>query len=162
MGLFKKRSSEEIDQLKAEMASMSARLDEADRAKHELGAQVHGITTRLDTPIAPPPTEPPPAPPAPPPTVDPAELDVLRAKLQRVNDRIDQLDTRITQISTELANQLTELGDDIEALGSNEPPTDQVVEELRDAQTRLAGEQARYQIAFRQDMADLAERLRRT
>ena len=33
--------------------------------------------------------------------------------------------------------------------------------EMRDAQVKLANEQARYQIAFRQDIADLAERLKR-
>ena len=50
---------------------------------------------------------------------------------------------------------------DIEAMGDRTPPSDDVVDELRDAQTRLAGEQARYQIAFRQDLAELADRLRR-
>jgi DNA repair exonuclease SbcCD ATPase subunit len=196
MGLFKKRSDPaEIERLKADIESMSARLAASDAAKQQLDHQVAGIVTRLDTPIAPPPTEPPP-PPAP--TIDPKQLDLLAAKLERLSERVDassndtasddtdeprvdpaevaelrtsleritqrleEVDTRITSISVELANQISELSGDIESLGGNEPPTDEIVDELRDAQTRLAGEQARYQIAFRQDLADLAERLKRS
>jgi len=61
-----------------------------------------------------------------------------------------------------LANQITEMSGELESLGANEPATDEIVDELRDAQTRLAGEQARYQIAFRQDLAQLADRLKRS
>ena len=67
-------------------------------------------------------------------------------------------------MSTELANQLSELGNDIEALNNRPPgaPLDEgTLDELRDTQTRLASEQARYQIAFREDLARLAEQLRR-
>ena len=67
----------------------------------------------------------------------------------------------MTSIATELANQITELSGDVEAIAKEHPPVDDVVTEVRDAQVRLANEQARYQIAFRQDLADLAERLRR-
>jgi DNA repair exonuclease SbcCD ATPase subunit len=192
MELFKKRSDPaEIERMKADIESMSARLAASDAANQHLDHQVAGIVTRLDTPISPPPTEPPP-PPAP--TIDPKQLDMLAAKLERLSERVDQapttdtdepavdpadvaelrtslerltsrleeVDARITSISVELANQLSELSGDIESLGGDEPPTDEIVEELRDAQTRLAGEQARYQIAFRQDLADLAERLKRS
>ena len=219
MGLFKKRSTdpEEMDRLRAEIASMGERLAASDQAKDELHRQVDGLTTRLDKPIAPPPTEPPP------PSIDPAQLDLLNAKIerlaaatrapvdasrideltssidqlssrvdqveqspaeaagpeadearvdaaqvdelqaavQRITDRLDELDGRITSISTELANQLTELSGEIDGLGPGEPATDEGVDGLRDAQTRLANEQARYQIAFRQDLADLAARLKR-
>ena len=188
MGLFKRRAdnSEEIEQLKSQIASMGARLEATDVAKQQLVDQVGGIAARLDTP---PPPEPPPPPrptvdPAelasvrarvdgltsrvdelgerkPPPASDPAELDEIRSSIDRLVSRIDDVDRRITSISTELANQISELSGDLEQLGGNEPPTEQVVDELRDAQTRLANEQARYQIAFRQDMADLADRLRR-
>ncbi len=75
-----------------------------------------------------------------------------------------ELDARVTSVSTELANQIAELGNDIDALNSR-PPGDGVdpeaVGELRDGQVRLANEQARYQIAFREDLARLAEQLRR-
>lgn len=199
MGLFKKRSDPaELERLKADIESMSARLAASDAAKQQLDQQVAGIVTRLDTPIAPPPTERPPPPAPPTPTIDPKQLDMLAAKLERLNERVEhaandsasseadaqrvdpaevaeirtaleqltsrlaEVDARITSISVELANQISELSGDLESLGGNEPPTDEIVDELRDAQTRLASEQARYQIAFRQDLADLADRLKRS
>jgi hypothetical protein len=88
------------------------------------------------------------------PPPDPGQrLDELAAKLA-------ELDARLTSVSTELANQIAELGNDIDAL-DNGPPDGTVVDELRDGQSRLANEQARYQIAFREDLARLAEQLRR-
>ncbi len=228
MGLFKKRSTdpEEMERLKAEIASMGARLSASDQAKDDLRQQVDGLATRIDRPIAPPPTKPPPPPvssvdPAQlnlmnakierlsarideaegsarepveatvdparldeitvalerlasrvdgvempsdadqAPTVDPARLDELQATLERITERLDEVDGRITSISTELANQINEISGELNSLGTNEPATDEVVDELRDAQTRLASEQARYQIAFRQDLAQLADRLKR-
>ncbi len=214
MGLFKKRSTdpEEMKRLKAEIAAMSERLSASDQAEDELRQTVQGLKTRIETPIAPPPTEPPPA------TIDRAQLDMMNAKIdrlssqteptidprrldeltaslsrlstrvdgveqaptgdtasaidpsqlddlqetmQRITDRIDELDGRITSISTELANQITEISGELDGLGADEPATDETVAELRDAQTRLATEQARYQIAFRQDLAELAARLKR-
>jgi chromosome segregation ATPase len=261
MGLFKKRSTDpgELDRLRSEIASMAARLDAADADKAQLHSHLESISTRLDTPSEPPPPPPPaldpveidtlrsrierlqdrverspepvpidpatiraldaridrlnaelaasladtdepesvdrtefdalrdrieqldarlaatPTPPPPPPatpTVDPSELDELRDRVAQLDARLASLDARITSISTELANQLTELSGEVDALGArtaDEPivPTqaidvDEVVDELRDAQTRLANEQARYQIAFRRDLAELAERLRRS
>lgn len=158
MGLFKKRDAEELERLRTEMSSMAARLDAAEASKQALGNEVHELRARLEIPI----TEPPEPPPPPAPTIDPAEIEALNARLQRIDDRLDQADARVTSISTELANQLTELSGDIEALSNDEAPTEQVVDELRDAQSRLANEQARYQIAFRQDLAELADRLKRS
>jgi hypothetical protein len=171
MGLFKKRTPEpgEVERIKAEMSAMAARLDRADADKHEIGTRVQELATRLDTPIPPPHQDPPPPPP--PPGVTQNDLHMLRAHIQRLNDRLDQVDARVTAIATELANQLTEISHEIDALAAIEPaaavaPADpiagQVVEEILDAQLRLANEQARYQIAFRQDLAELAERLRRS
>jgi tetrahydromethanopterin S-methyltransferase subunit G len=132
-----------------------------------LRSRVDALQARLETPIAPPPP-PPTTPPEPEPAVDPAELDEIRARIEALHDRVTTMDARVTSISTELANQLTELSGDVDALSRREPAEpvpatdlDGVVDEIRDAQTRLANEQARYQIAFRQDLADLAERLRR-
>lgn len=87
------------------------------------------------------------------------EIGTVSAQVQQITDRIDQLDARITSISTELANQITELSGELDQRGSGEPATD-VVEHLRDAQVKLANEQARYQIAFRQDLANLADFLK--
>lgn len=177
MGLFRKRAAdtEELDRLRAEIAAIGLRLEASDTSKRQLeqqlegmgsrvsAAETHGqhldkrmggLVERLDTPMAPP-TEPPPA------TIDAADLDLVRTSVDRLAERLDEVDQRITSISTELANQISEISGDLESLGSNEPPTEQIVDELRDAQERLANEQARYQIAFRQDLADVADRLKR-
>ncbi len=108
------------------------------------------------------------------------QLDGLRRQLEAVTNRMDALDLRVTNVSTELANQLTELSNDIEQLAqqpaadgeSATVDTDELeaklaerldvaIDEVHDSTERLAAEQARYQIQFRQDLADLAERLRR-
>lgn len=157
MGLFKKRATDarELEQLRSEIASMASRLDESDAAKHQMDSRIDGLTTRFATPLKPP-SEPPP------PRFDPADLDLLRARIERLSQRLDEVDQRITSIGTELANQISELSGDLEGLGAQEPPTERIVDELRDAQERLANEQARYQIAFRQDLAEIADRLKRT
>ena len=157
MGLFKKRADPaQLEAIKAEIAAMAARLDRADADKADLGSRVHSLTARLETSTPPPP--PPPIKPA----ISDADLDILRARLQRLSDRLDAADDRISSIATELANQLTELSGDVESIAKEHPPTDDIVTEIRDAQVKLASEQARYQIAFRQDLAQLAERLRRS
>jgi hypothetical protein len=187
MGLFKKKATDpgEIERLKADIAVMAARLDKADADKHELGTAVRGIVTRLDTPTTPPPPPPEPQKPA----VTEADVDMLRARLQRLNDRIDQIDARITSIATELANQINELAGEVGTLtvAANQPAwgesddeddedaaaqaaaaaalagaAEAIAIEIRDAQVKLANEQARYQIAFRQDLAELAERLKKS
>jgi hypothetical protein len=86
----------------------------------------------------------------------------LTARLDALADQLAALDQRITAVATELANQLGELGHEIDALaGPAAPVPDEALDALRDSQTRLANEQARYQIAFRADLARLAEDLRR-
>ncbi|MEY2582686.1 MAG: hypothetical protein QOE09_2535 [Ilumatobacteraceae bacterium] len=83
-----------------------------------------------------------------------------------VRDHMALLDQRLTNVSTELANQLSELGRDIDGLGQRLPGTaegavgEEIVDALRGGQVKLAHEQARYEIAFRQDLATLAELLR--
>jgi|GEM_PF-2419584 len=83
-----------------------------------------------------------------------------------VREHMAVLDQRLTNVSTELANQLSELGRDIDGLGQRIPEvaegtvSDEVVDALRGGQVKLANEQARYEIAFRQDLASLAELLR--
>ena len=188
MGLFKRRSAAEMEQLRAEMAAMAARLDAGDEAKAatehelrsiadrvdaghaatastgdevkavatqldearaELGNQVKGIVMRLDAP-------------PPPPAVGPDAIKAVRDEMDKLSRRLDDIDERVTSIATELAHQISELSGDVDTINAQTPPTDRVVDELRDSQERLASEQARYQIAFRQDLADLAERLRRS
>jgi chromosome segregation ATPase len=91
------------------------------------------------------------------------ELSLVTAATNGLDQRISALDTRMAGMSTELANQVHELGREIEQLAEREhdPETKAAVEQLRLSQTRIANEQARYEIAFRQDLAMLAEQLRR-
>lgn len=89
----------------------------------------------------------------------------LHARIDGLAEQLVALEARITSVSTELVNQLSELGNDIDALQNRpdpEPLDDEAIETLRDTQTRLANEQARYQIAFRADLARLAEQVRKT
>jgi tetrahydromethanopterin S-methyltransferase subunit G len=92
------------------------------------------------------------------------------AEARAVREHMALLDQRLTNVSTELANQLGELGRDIDGLGQRLPESsdgggaaisDEVVEGLRGGQVKLANEQARYEIAFRQDLAALAELLQK-
>ena len=87
-------------------------------------------------------------------------------------ERMATLDRRMTNVSMELANQLTELSNDLEVLldAANDDEADDgdeaavvslAIEAVQQSTERLASEQARYQIQFRQDLAELAERLRR-
>jgi hypothetical protein len=218
----------EIDQLRADLSAMQARLDEVAAERAALQGHVRSLTERLSMPL-----------PSPAPDASPAarqrDLDMLRAQVVRLSDRVqsaddgsvggrataelsgrlealenwvvqsaddlvgrlhvldtalaratadltervEAVDVRVTHVSSELANQVSELGTEVDDLArradaaqaaedAREPVAaiDQaVLEELltpiRDAQGRLANEQARYQIAFREDLAQLADRLRR-
>jgi chromosome segregation ATPase len=97
-----------------------------------------------------------------------AEADTSRGdQLESVLSQLRQLDGRIGQIGNEVTHQLSELSTDIDKLGHRtqdlsdhidhltELPS--VVDEVRSDQARLANEQARYEIAFRQDLAEVAE-----
>jgi len=129
--------------------------------------QVSDIATRMDgqTPVE-----------LPEPTVSPDELEAINlrvlanaerfselngvtARIHTLTVRLDLIDARVTSISNELANQITELSSDIEALNGGDPESD-VIDQLRDTQIKLANEQARYQIAFRHDLAHLADFLK--
>jgi chromosome segregation ATPase len=116
-----------------------------------------------------------------------AALDALNGKVAELAEQVtasandaksakDQaasLNERISNVSTELANQLGELSRELDALGSrpaaspapvlaaDQAVNEEMIEELHEAQVRLAAEQARYQIAFRQDLATLADQLKR-
>jgi chromosome segregation ATPase len=156
-------SNETIEALRTELSSLRERVDGVDAAKDRLDERVRSIDDRLSTPISAPPA--PPAPPGPPAgSVDPNDIHLLRAQMARLVERIDALDHRITTVSTELANQIGELGTEMEALSERDhgdAAASEALTRLEESQTRLANEQARYQIAFRQDLAELAERVRR-
>ncbi len=101
---------------------------------------------------------------------------------RHANDQAATLHERISNVSTELANQLGELSHEIDSLNGRQesPPASSMppppapifeptqvlppefVDQLRVGQAKLANEQARYEIAFRQDLAMLAEQVKRS
>jgi predicted nucleic acid-binding Zn-ribbon protein len=91
------------------------------------------------------------------------ELDAVRGGLQALEDRLHGVDDRVTHMTTAITNQLHELDSEIDRLAKTaDAASAETVSELRANQVRIAGEQARYAIALRQDLAELAEMLRRT
>lgn len=82
-------------------------------------------------------------------------------------EQVAAVEQRLNAVGTELANQVSELGRDIDGLAAQRNDveqgniSDEVIEHLKNAQVKLAFEQARYEIAFRQDLAALAEQVRR-
>jgi hypothetical protein len=147
MGLFNRRNSrdrvvaEEFRDLADEVTELRQILDR-----------------RLSAPATPPPR-----------LVDADEIDAaigdLRSHLSRIETQMGHIDQRMTAVSTELANQINELSDEIErgvlGEGADTGALDERLAELRSAQEHLANEQVRYQIALRDDLAELAERLKR-
>jgi predicted nucleic acid-binding Zn-ribbon protein len=90
------------------------------------------------------------------------ELDAVRGGLQALEDRLRGVDARVTHMTTAITNQLHELDSEIDRLAKTaDAASAETVSELRANQVRIAGEQARYAIALRQDLAELAEMLRR-
>jgi chromosome segregation ATPase len=111
---------------------------------------------------------------------DTEELDELRSQMAEITDKMQTIDSRMTNVSIELANQLTELSNDLELLidqpdaplhdvnqlqleleGRVDDQVDKAMGEIQISTERLAQEQARYEIKFREDLAELADRLRR-
>lgn len=89
------------------------------------------------------------------------------AASRRSAEQVAALEQRLDSVGTELANQLSELGRDIDGLAKHAAQAasgtvdEAVIESLRNGQIKLANEQARYEIAFREDLAVLAENLRK-
>ncbi|MFK7917772.1 MAG: hypothetical protein AB8G14_06815 [Ilumatobacter sp.] len=89
------------------------------------------------------------------------------ADVERLNDQVAALESRVQQVSLELTNQLTELSGDVDRVTTPDD-THELIERvtaqldgLTGGQERLANEQARFAIQFRDDLAELADRLRR-
>ena len=90
------------------------------------------------------------------------EIDAVHLDLRALTDRLGGVDDRVTQMTAAITNQLHELDADIEKLSAMaDAASAETVNELRANQVRIATEQARYAIALRQDLAELAELLRR-
>lgn len=146
MSLFRKTrpGSADVERIKSEVTRLAELLDrEAERS------------ARLEAALG--------AAPATPGDDGRAAGDVeLAARLDGFAEQLGAFETRLTSVSTELAAQLDELGGELAALGGDGSGIDPaLLDGLRDGQSRLANEQARYQIAFREDLARLAEQLRR-
>lgn len=84
-----------------------------------------------------------------------------REAAHAIADRLGSLEMRVSGMGTELSRQLHELGTELEELArrSDDSSVVDIVDSLRATQIRLANEQARYEITFRQDLAELADRL---
>ena len=91
-------------------------------------------------------------------------LSLVTAVTNGLDQKISAIDGRLTTMATELSHQLHELGTEIETLAksADETASREALEQLRVNQIRIANEQARYEIAFRQDLAEVIEQVRRT
>lgn len=101
------------------------------------------------------------------------ELEITRRQLiestaatrelgESVQKSITVIEQRVDLMGKELTNQLHELGGEIDKLSEHsDASVAETVAQIHSAQVRLTAEQARYEIAFRQDLAELAEHLRR-
>ena len=91
-------------------------------------------------------------------------LSLVTAATNGLDQKIAIIDERLKTMTTELSHQMHELGTEIEALvkTADESASREALEQLRVNQTRIANEQARYEIAFRQDLAEIVEQIRRT
>ena len=86
-----------------------------------------------------------------------AEREVARSTA----DRLAGIEARVSGMGSELSRQLHELGTEIEELSQRAEDTGvaEMMDALKTTQVRLANEQARYEITFRQDLAALANKL---
>jgi metal-dependent amidase/aminoacylase/carboxypeptidase family protein len=86
-----------------------------------------------------------------------------REAARAIADRLVSLDTRVSHMGSELSRQFQELGGEIEQLAKEvqNSGVNEIVDTIKASQTRLANEQARYEITFRQDLAALADKLLR-
>ena len=84
-----------------------------------------------------------------------------KQSLMALLEQFAAMESRITGMGSELSRQLHELGTDIEKLQQHveNDTVGDTVQALKTAQVRLATEQARYEITFRQDLAALANEL---
>lgn len=84
-----------------------------------------------------------------------------KQSLMALLEQFAAMESRITGMGSELSRQLHELGTDIEKLQQHveNDTVGETVQSLKSAQVRLATEQARYEITFRQDLAALANEL---
>lgn len=90
-------------------------------------------------------------------------LESEKSQNRATVERLNVIEQRLVSMGTELANQLHEMGNELEKLAAQpgQQVDDAALETLRTTQANLAREQARYEIAFRQDLAALADMIQR-
>ena len=90
-----------------------------------------------------------------------SQAEIERQAMASLFEKVAAMESRITGMGAELSRQLHELGTDIEKLQDNSSTEEmlEAVHSLKSSQIRLATEQARYEITFRQDLAALANEL---
>lgn len=89
--------------------------------------------------------------------------------IEEVRTALARLNTRLDELAFLVQNQLRDLGFEIERAAASTRTSaavsdlalDRQLESLRHAQVRIANEQARYEIALRTELADVADALRR-
>ena len=102
-----------------------------------------------------------------------ALIDTLQAQLRQVESftatETARIQARLAEISEQLTRQVEELGHEVDAAArrAEQAATDAqapvaALDDIKAAQVRLAGEQVRYDLALRAELAELAERLRRS
>lgn len=91
-----------------------------------------------------------------------AQIDGMVAANDKVLAEIRTLDDRLAHMGREFANQIHELATGIDGLEKHaDSVSAETIAELHGVQARLAAEQVRYEITFRQDLAEIADQLRR-
>lgn len=90
-----------------------------------------------------------------------AALETEREAARATVDRLAGIEARVSGMGSELSRQLHELGTEIEELSkrAEDSGVAEMIDALKTTQVRLANEQARYEITFRQDLAALANKL---
>ncbi|MFM9132461.1 MAG: hypothetical protein ACKORY_07020 [Actinomycetota bacterium] len=90
-------------------------------------------------------------------------LEDEKAVTRATAEKLTVIEQRLVNMGNELSHQLHEMGDEIDriAASTGETVNTELVESLRASQVKLAQEQVRYEIAFRQDLAALADQLAR-
>jgi len=90
-----------------------------------------------------------------------AALVIEREATRSTVDRLAGIEARVSGMGSELSRQLHELGTEIEELSkrAEDSGVAEMMDALKTTQVRLANEQARYEITFRQDLAALANKL---
>lgn len=90
------------------------------------------------------------------------QLDEMAIANEKVVAEIRTLDDRLAHMGREFANQIHELATGIDGLEKHaDSVSAEVIADLHGVQARLAAEQVRYEITFRQDLAEIADQLRR-